>query len=168
MMSQFIFIAIIMFSLFSLFASLEVDVDRHRVSTIFPIKRSQLRGLYEREKNKDVEKFIHVMHNSIYNIVFEFAKQGEYELKFDMVCDDLSDLRFVETGQVCIICDRGLEQECMWGVDGYILWDLYIGIEDNYKIAMYEYEDAIIRRVMDSFPDADIEKTMQYFVLSWN
>jgi hypothetical protein len=109
----------------------------------------QLRGMFEKEKNKLIQYFIVKEYENIYNGVLHQAKIGNTELQFTILCDVNQEKHKLHIKSV--LFNNGIREH-----DG-ILDDLIRRIpETEINTAKVLVSSKIIDKLQMSFPDSNI------------
>jgi len=109
----------------------------------------QLRGMFEKEKNKLIQYFIVKEYENIYNGVLHQAKIGNTELQFTILCDVNQEKHKLHIKSV--LFNNGIREH-----DG-ILNDIIGGIpETEINTEKVLISSKIIDKLQMSFPDSNI------------
>ena len=110
----------------------------------------QLRGMFEKEKNKLIQYFIVKEYENIYNGVLDQAKIGKTELQFTILCD-VNNQEKHKLHIKSVLFNNGIREH-----DG-ILDDLIRRIpETEINTAKVLVSSKIIDKLQMSFPDSNI------------
>jgi hypothetical protein len=134
------------------------------------MRRNQLRSLQDEERNAEIQDYIKMTANVIYDLVLSSAKNGLTEMKFMITCDGDSDNRLLQknTDIICVLCNGDMDSMCLWGKRGYHLWEHYNDLIETYELSFDDMEHEVVQQLNRTFPDTYLRKIDAYYILSWN